>query len=147
MKGVERVMSIFWIVVMVVCVLLEAATTALVSIWFAVGALGAFLVSLVGLGTGVQTLVFVAVSVICIVVTKPLLKKLIPGYIPTNTELDIGENAMVIEKIDRTAGTGRVRISGVDWRAVSVDGSVIDEGETVIIREKGAATLTVERIG
>lgn len=139
-------MSIFWIIAMVICVLLEAATFTLISIWFAVGALGAFIASLLGAGTVVQTAVFLAVSIICLVLTRPLLKKIMPkNYIPTNGELDIGKNAIVIEKIDADAGTGRVRVEGVDWSAKSADGSVIPEGETVVIAEKRSATLVVKK--
>ena len=68
-----------------------------------------------------------------------------PKNTPTNGELDIGKKAIVIEKIDPEAGTGRVRIEGVDWGARTADSSVIEKGETVVVKAKGAAFVTVAK--
>ena len=140
-------MYILWIVLMVAAVLVEAASFALLSIWFAVGALAALIAAILGAGTGVQIAVFLAVSVILLGATRPLLKKFMPKkYIPTNGELDLGKTAVVIEKIDGMTGTGRVRLEGVDWGAVSADGSEIEEGVSVTVIAKGAAYLTVQPV-
>lgn len=140
-------MYILWIIVMVAAVLVEAASFALLSIWFAVGALAALVAAIFGAGTGVQIGVFLGVSVILLGATRPLLKKFMPKkYIPTNGELDLGKTAVVIEKIDSMTGTGRVRLEGVDWGAVSADGSVIEEGVSVTVIAKGAAYLTVQPV-
>lgn len=136
--------TIFWIIILIAGILAEAATFTLISIWFAVGALAALIAAICGAGTALQIGIFLMVSIISLAATRPVLKKLMPnGYIPTNGELDIGRNAIVIEKIDPKAGTGRVRLDGVDWGAASADGSVINEGESVVVRDKGAAYLTV----
>ena len=138
-------MYIIWIIVLVAGVFAEAATFSLISIWFALGALAAVIAAVLGAGMPVQVAVFLAVSVITLAATRPVIKKIMPKkYTPTNGELDIGKSAVVIEKIDPVSGTGRVRVEGVDWGARSSDGSVIDEGKTVIIKEKGAAYVTVE---
>ncbi|MGN1106205.1 MAG: NfeD family protein [Huintestinicola sp.] len=140
-------MYILWIILMVAAVLVEAASFALLSIWFAVGALAALIAAILGAGTGVQIAVFLAVSVILLGATRPLLKRFMPKkYIPTNGELDLGKTAVVIEKIDGMTGTGRVRLEGVDWGAVSADGSVIEEGVSVTVIAKGAAYLTVQPV-
>ena len=86
-----------------------------------------------------------AVSVITLAVTRPVVKKIMPKNTPTNGELDIGKKAIVIEKIDPEAGTGRVRIEGVDWGAKTADSSVIEKGETVVVKAKGAAFVTVAK--
>ena len=138
-------MYIIWIIVLVAGVFAEVATFSLISIWFALGALAAVIAAVLGAGMPVQVAVFLAVSVITLAATRPVIKKIMPKkYTPTNGELDIGKSAVVIEKIDPVSGTGRVRVEGVDWGARSSDGSVIDEGKTVIIKEKGAAYVTVE---
>lgn len=137
---------IFWLVILVASILIEVSTFALVSIWFAVGALAAMIAALLGAPMGVQIAVFLIASVVLLAYTRPLLRRLMPkGYIPTNGELDIGRSALVIETIDGTAGTGRVRLDGIDWGARTEDGSVIKEGSTVIIKAKGAAFVTVEK--
>ena len=140
-------MYILWIIVMVAAVLVEVASFALLSIWFAVGALAAVIAALLGAGTGVQIGVFLGVSLILLAATRPLLKKFMPKkYIPTNGELDLGKTAVVIEKIDGMAGTGRVRLEGVDWGAGSADGSIIESGVSVTLISKGAAYLNVQPV-
>lgn len=137
---------IFWLVVLVAAILIEASCFALISIWFAVGALAAFIAAFCGASGTIQMIIFLGVSVTALALTRPLLKKLMPTkYIPTNGELDIGKTAVVTERIDPTAGTGRVCIGGVNWGANSADGSVIEEGDTVIVCAKGAAYLTVQK--
>lgn len=137
-------MLILWIVVMVVGVLVEAATLTLVSIWFAVGALGAVIAELLGASSTVQLIIFVVLSALMIAITRPLLKKIMPAkYTPTNSELDVGKQAVVIETIDNDRNEGRVRLDGVDWNAVSDDGSVIKKDTVVIVKEVGTTRLTV----
>ncbi|MCM1480178.1 MAG: NfeD family protein, partial [Muribaculaceae bacterium] len=79
--------------------------------------------------------------------TRPLLKKRFPGkFIPTNSELEIGKTAVVIENIDNAAGKGRVRVGGVDWSAASQSGKKIPEGEIVTVKEVRSAKLIVENL-
>lgn len=140
-------MIIFWIIVFVAALIVEAASFALVSIWFAAGALGALIAAVLGADLTVQLLVFAVLAGILLFFTRPLLKKLMPGkFIPTNSELDIGKTAVVIETIDGLSGKGRIRLAGVDWAAVSADGSKIPEGESVIIREIRSSRVVVEKI-
>jgi membrane protein implicated in regulation of membrane protease activity len=142
---------ILWGVVFAVMVIAELASMQLVSIWFAAGALASFIVALCGLGMGMQMFVFVVVSVILLTATRPLLKKFRVGKTqPTNIDLDIGKTAVVIETVNNSADAGRARLNGVDWKAVSSDGSVIPEGSIVKIDDiKGTklfVTLTKETI-
>ena len=83
-------MYILWIIVLITAVLAEAATCALVSVWFALGALAALIAVVLGAGFAVQLAVFLAVSVITLAVTRPVVKKIMPKNTPTNGELDIG---------------------------------------------------------
>ncbi len=134
---------IFWAVVFVVAVLIEFASLQLVSIWFAAGALGAFIASFFQ-PFGVQLAVFIIITGVSLIATRPLIKKIRRPAVPTNHELDLGQMAVVIEDIVPAAGTGRVRIKGVDWSAVSSDGSTITAGETVTITQISGARVTVE---
>ena len=79
-------MIILWIILVVVAVLLEAATMALVSIWFAAGALAAVVAAALGFPLWVQIAVFLIVSLV-LLAAKTLAEKLAPDkYIPTNGE-------------------------------------------------------------
>ncbi len=135
---------ILWGVVFAVMVITELMSMQLVSIWFAAGAIAAFITALFKLGMGMQMFVFVVVSILLLTVTRPLLKKFTSGKVqPTNMELDIGRTAAVIETIDNDKDTGRAKLSGVDWKAVSKDGSVIPEGSIVKIDDIKGTKLFV----
>ena len=68
-------MYILWIIVLITTVLAEAATCALISVWFALGALAALIAVVLGAGFAVQLAVFLAVSVITLAVTRPVVKR------------------------------------------------------------------------
>lgn len=139
-------MIILWIVVFAAALIIEAASFALVSIWFAAGALGALIAAAVGAPFWVQLIIFGILAGLLLIFTRPLLKKLFPHkFIPTNSELEIGKTAVVIEDIDNDTGKGRVRLGGVNWAAVSADGEKISVGVTVRVKEIRSAKLIVER--
>ena len=135
---------ILWAVIFVLAVVIELCSMQLISIWFAVGALAAFASSFKLPFVG-QLTVFVIVTAVMLLATRPLLKKLRKPAVPTNHELDLGKTALVIEDINASAGTGRVRVQGIDWSASTKDGSTIKSGETVKVVEVGGARLTVEK--
>lgn len=145
-KNSERrtYMVIFWIVFFIAALMIEAATFALVSIWFAAGALGALITASLGGNLTLQLIVFTLVSGILLAFTRPMLKKLFPHkFIPTNSELEVGKTAVVTEDICNETGSGRVKVGGVNWAAVSADGSKIPEGTVVTVTEVRSAKLAV----
>ena len=138
-------MMFLWILVLIVAAVAEAVTTALVSVWFCVGAFAAAIAAAHDLPLIIQLLIFVGVSILAMALTKPLIRKLMPksSYVFTNGENDVGRTAFVVEEIDPAKGTGRVKLGDVDWGAHSEDGSVIKVGTPVVIVDKGSATLSV----
>ena len=124
----------FWVIAAIVMALLEAATVSLVSIWFAVGALGAAICAALGLGLAWQIVIFVVLSALTLAVTKPLVKKLRQkGTLPTNADRIIGAEGEVLEAIDPVSGTGQVRVLGQVWSAKSADGAAIGKGTIVTV--------------
>ena len=105
-----------WLVLLVAFILLEIATVGLLTIWFAGGALAAFFVSVAQGGVAVQVIVFLIVSLVLVLLIRPLAE-----HIRTNAQTLIGEEAVVIEPIDNLLSTGRVMIRGQEWAARSVD--------------------------
>ncbi len=134
-----------WILVLIVAAVAEAVTTALVSVWFCVGALAAAISAALGAPLLLQLIIFVGVSILALVVTKPIIRKLMPNssYIFTNGEDDVGKTAFVVEEIDPEKGTGRVKLGDVDWGARSDNGQIITVGTPVVIVERGSAVLKV----
>lgn len=138
--------TVGWAVAFIVFLIIEAATSyALVSIWFAFGALGALLVAMDNFGFAVQLSVFVVTSAILLIASKPLVKKLKGKTIDPNKDYDLGRSATVIEAIDNNSGVGRVRLNGTDWAAVSADGSPIEKDSIVTVSKVDGAKLIVSR--
>lgn len=139
-------MVIFWIIVLVAAILAEAASAALVSIWFAAGAVAALIAAALGASWIVQLILFVVFSAILLIFTRPLVKKLFPKkFIPTNSDSYAGKTAVVVEDIDSARGLGRVRFKGVDWIAVTEHEELIPKDTVVRIKEVRGAKLLVEK--
>ena len=135
---------IFWGAVFIIMLIAEFASMQLISIWFALGAAGAFIASMQDLPFPVQLTVFVVLSVVSLLVTRPLLSRLRVRQQPrTNADLNIGQSAVVIEEINPALGTGRARLGGVDWSAVSESGRIIPAESVVIVTQVDGAKLIV----
>ena len=93
--------AIYWLVIFVVLLLIEIFTMGLTTVWFAVGALCSFGAALLGFGVPVQVGVFFAVSIILLIVTRPIaIKHFNKVREKTNVESLIGQTAIVLEDID-----------------------------------------------
>lgn len=140
--------TVYWLVLFVVLLIVEIATLGLTTIWFAAGALAAFLFGVIGFGLTVQVIVFLIVSILLFALTRPLAVKYFnKERAKTNAESLIGQYALVIEDIDTMQAVGRVEIKGMEWSAktdepdgriaknkvVVVDGI---QGVKLIVREK-----------
>lgn len=124
----------FWLVLLVIFIIAEAATVSLVSVWFAIGALAALLVSLVCDALWVQLTVFLAVSAAALWLLRPFSKKILsPRQVKTNIDALIGSQGITIENIDNIAATGRVKLGAMEWSARSEDGTPIPIGTQVVV--------------
>lgn len=116
---------ILWLVVIVLSIVIEALTLGLTSIWFAGGALIALIASALHLPVTLQVLLFLAVSLVLLVFTRPVAVKYFnKDRIKTNAESLIGRQAIVISEIDNLQGVGQVAVGGQEWSARSLDGDV-----------------------
>lgn len=138
---------ILWLVIMVLFLIAEALTMGLYTIWFAVGALVALIVSLFDLHIGIQIAAFLLVSVGCLVFVFPTIKsKLNFGKEKTNAAALIEQTGVVIETIDNMKPQGLVKVAGQTWTARSVEDKVIEVGTKVIIEEIQGVKLMVRAI-
>ena len=138
--------AIFWIAALIFFIIVEAATVGLASIWFAIGALAALVCALFHGPIWLQVVWFLVVSVVTLILTRPLVKKYVNGrVVPTNADRNIGRTAAVTERIDNLAATGAVKIDGVTWTARSLnDQQTIETGALVTVREIRGVKLLVE---
>ena len=143
----ENMMLIIWAAAIIAFGVLEAVTAQLVSIWFVIGAIGAFVAALFDASITVQVIIFIAVTIVALIVTRPLVKKLTKNKtVPTNADMVIGQTGIVTEKIDNIAETGLVKAGGSVWTARSGDNTVIETGERVTVLEIKGVKLIVTPI-
>lgn len=135
-----------WLITMVSCIIIEAFTLGLTTIWFAVGALVAWFVYLTGASLQVQILIFLIVSIVCLIFTRPIaVKKLNVGKAKTNLDSLIGETAKVETVIDNFNNEGYVKLKGQIWSARSADDEIIEKDEPVVVEEIKGVKLIVKR--
>ena len=124
--------NIVWLVLMLVFLIAEGATAAMVSLWFVLGSLGALIVSLLGGEVWLQFVVFFLVSAISLGLLRPLTRKFVnPEITSTNVNALPGTKGVVSEAIDNVRGQGQVKLGGVAWTARSSDDQPIPAGTLV----------------
>lgn len=137
---------LIWLVAVAALVALEAATFGLTCIWFALGALGALLVSFLGVSFLFQAVVFVVLSAISLILLKPFASKHINSKrVATNADRVIGAEAVVTQDINNELGQGLVKVGGQIWSARSADDKqIIPSGSHVLVKNITGVKLTVE---
>ena len=140
--------SFLWAGLLIFFVIVETVTVGLVSIWLAVGALAALAASFWTDSVISQLIVFLAVSIVSLILTRPLVKKLRTGRkSATNADTVLGTRAVVTVAIDNLRETGRVQQGGLSWNARSTDPKVtIEQGATVLVDRIEGVTAYVHPI-
>ena len=140
-------MIYIWLAVFVVFLVLEAATAALTSVWFAAGALAALISAFFNVPVPIQLAIFIAVSIVVLLTVRPLARKYVnPIKQPTNADRLIGKECLVIENVFNTEETGLVSIGGKIWTARSQDGRIIEQNTLVRIEKIEGVKLIVSPV-
>ena len=137
--------TVYWLCTMVLFLIVEAITTTLVSVWFAVGALAAAICSYFNVSTGTCVVVFAVVSAVSIVVFKKFYnKKLEPEHERTNADRLIGERGIADSEIDPVKGKGTVEVKGMLWSAKADE--AIEKGDMVEVLGIEGVKLVVKKL-
>ncbi len=137
-------MSFIWMVSFIVLTLIEIFTINLVTIWFAIGALVSFFVSLCTENIGLQILVFIVISLITLLFTKKAVNKIKDKeMVPTNLDRVIGQIGIVTENI-KPLEPGEVKVDGKKWTAIADE--EIDINDEVKILSINGVKLKVKKI-
>lgn len=133
-----------WLFIFVILLFIESITFNLITIWFAVGALGAFVATYFTDALVWQFLVFTIVTTVSLVSTRPLVKKLLKGRTHIKTNLDSVIGAVGIVHVDiKPNAIGRVTVLGKDWAAKS--DKLIKAGSKVEILDIEGVKLIVKK--
>ena len=136
----ERI--IIWAAILIISVVVECCTTALVSIWFAPGALACILLDLFGVhNIYIQLAVFILLTVLLVfLLRKKIGESFRSSSAKTNIDSLIGKTAVVEEDI-LDGGVGRVKVGGMSWAAYTEEERDILAGEKVKVLDISGVKL------
>ncbi len=129
----EQYMIYIWLGVLILSIIVEAATTSLVSIWFAGGALIAMILSIPSIiPFWVEIIAFVVVSIVLMICFRSLSLKLLKRS-TTRSNIDeiIGSKGVIIKKVTPIE-RGEVKINDIVWTAMSYQENETIEVDTVV---------------
>ncbi|MBE7090423.1 MAG: NfeD family protein [Clostridiales bacterium] len=128
-----------WFGIAVALFVVEIATADLVAVWFALSSMVLGIITGVASGLDLiwQILIFVILSAVLLVATRPFAKwlKRRAGNAETNLELVLNHKGIVVEEINNDLSEGAVKINGLVWSARSVNGEIIENGALVTVKE------------
>ena len=135
-----------WLIISGICLIVESFTLGFFVFWFSIGAIFALITSLFTTNIIIQSTVFVITSTLLLLLTKPLIKKFVktPKTKPTNVYSIIGKEGIVLETIESLNGTGKVKVNGELWSAIS--DSNIEKDEKIKVISVNGVKLKVEKI-
>lgn len=138
--------GILWLVALIAFVVIECISYQLMSIWMAVGALSALISYGLGADFVVQFVIFIVVSVVLIILTRPFVNRFLNSKNEkTNVDNLIGKKSVVLSEIDNIKGIGTIKLNGIEWSARSDDGQIIEVGKVVsVVRVEGVKVIVKE---
>ena len=140
-----------WVIAGVVLLIAEIFTPGFVLACFGVACLVAAVIAAFDVSLTFEVIVFCVASVVAFFAVRPLFVKRFyrsddDAAARTNVDALVGKVGMVAERIDPSLNVGRVVLGGDNWRAVSVDGVVIEGGEKVEVVRVEGTKLFVKQI-
>lgn len=138
-------MVIKWFIAFVILVIIELVTINLVTIWFALGAVAAMIATIFTDSLVFQLIVFLIVSFLSLLITKPLLKRFKKFDVePTNVDRVIGQKGEVIKRVGADkSDCGEVKVLGNVWTAYGKE--MMDVGCSVKVLSIDGVKLIVEK--
>lgn len=139
---------IIWLIGIIVFVVLESVTYQIVSIWFALGAVGGLIAYLTGASFTVQMIVFIAVSAVFLICLRPVSRKILKfKKEKTNVDSMLGKEVLITKEVDNLSGGGKGKVNGMVWSVKSADNSRISENEIAVVEKVEGVKLIVKRKG
>ncbi len=138
-------MQLIWLGIFIVLIIIEICTLGLTTIWFAGGALLAFFAAMIGFSWPVQIVLFLVVSLVLLIFTRPVaLKYFNAKRAKTNSDSFIGKTGVVKQTINNDLSEGQVMFNGIEWTARSFNDKQIAEGKTVVVTAIDGVKLIVK---
>lgn len=139
-------MLLVWLIIIVAAFVIEIYTQDLVTIWFSLGALIAFLSGLVGLPDWAQIIVFIASSGILLLLTRPIaMKYMVKNTVKTNADRLVGKRARVTKRVSLNE-RGEVFIDGKYWLAFTQEEEAFEVDEQSMVLAIEGVKLLIGKV-
>jgi membrane protein implicated in regulation of membrane protease activity len=137
---------ICWLLLAAIFLIVEIVSLGLTSIWFTGGSFVAAIAAACGANVTVQIVLFAVVSIVLLVLTRPLAKRHLDAKTEkTNAEALIGQTALVLQEINNRLETGQAKVNGMEWTArAGEDTEIIPPGAIVSIVDIQGVKLIVK---
>ena len=142
----KYIMIAIWTIVIIGSIIIETETSELVSCWFALSGLVCLVLAVCNVDLLTQCIVFVVVSALLVIATRPLIKKFNSNEnIPTNSDKLIGMIGVVSKKVVGEE-KGEIKVNYQKWTAISKCDEVFEVGEKALVRYIDGNKLIIEKI-
>ena len=140
-------LNLIWLGLFILLLVIEIITVGLTTIWFAAGALAALAANVLGANLIIQIIIFLAVSVVLLIFTRPWAEKhLNRNRVRTNYESEIGKVIRITEKVDNLDQTGKSVVDGQEWTVRSRnDSDIFEAGALARVVAVSGVKLIVEK--
>lgn len=138
-----------WIIIALLLFIIEILTSGFALFCISVGAIAAAIASGLDVGLKGQLVWFSIATLASYVTVRPLMIKYFykkSKQVRTNTDSLIGRVAIVSETIDIDNNSGRVKIDGDVWKAVTSAREIIEIGEKTVVEQVNSTILTVKKL-
>ena len=141
-------MWIIWLSLFVLMIIIEASGPALISIWFAFGALISLIVSVIpGAPWWSELIIFIVISISTLLALRPIFKRYLKrNTVRTNIDSFIGKKGYVIEDISFLR-PGAIKIGDISWTAIPAnEKETIKEDEIVEVVSLNGNKVIVKKV-
>ncbi len=146
-SSMEQYMPIVWIGFAIFMLLCEGFTTQLVSIWFVLGSVCAAITTIFTSDITIQSAVFLVVSLVSLIVTRPLVKRFKKRNKTTGTNADrhIGQVGFMLTDLTDIDETAQAKVGAETWMVKS-DKAPLLKGTKVKVLAIEGVKLIVEPV-
>ena len=138
--------GVIWIVAIILFIVLEAATSTVVSIWFAGGGSVALIAAILGAGANTQIFLFLFTSLLLVILLRKVAFKALQGKkADTNLDRIVGSRVLIKEEVNNKLCTGSALIGDVEWKVKSETGDIIAKDETAEVVAIEGVRLIVKK--
>ncbi|MCM8711135.1 NfeD family protein [Clostridium sp. SYSU_GA19001] len=133
-----------WIIISVLALVIDIATSAFLFLWFTVGGIAAIIALIFNASIGVQIITFIAVSAISMAVGYPMMKNTLKGTVKKTATMEesyVGRELTVDEDLVEKA---MVKLDGIYWTIKNI-GDPVKKGDRIIITGIEGNKLTVKK--